>query len=194
MRMQKAIRWHRYGEPLVLVVVAARITAALWILWSPVWGMVVSMLLDWIDSYIWIQRGGFTRLEYHFLDKNIDQFWSVCMLISGFIHGAGWVLLGWFLFRLIGHLIFLLNRHPAVFILFPNVFDFMFIWLVPGVMLGWPEALGPVGYARLGWGLMALKLVQEIVLHGLWPRQLLWLKKHGYPPLLQRLGWHNVGI
>ncbi|MFZ5844920.1 MAG: hypothetical protein ACOY0S_00435, partial [Patescibacteria group bacterium] len=72
--------WRR---SLVLVVILARILAAAYILVNPFWGTVLTLAFDWLDAYLLIHHAGFSRREYHWLDKNLDWIGYLAMFISG---------------------------------------------------------------------------------------------------------------
>lgn len=172
---------------MILSTVLLRLTAAGLIFFYPLLGMLSSFFLDWFDSYLLIQKAGISRKQYHMIDKNIDQVWSIVMLIVGFMTPYSLVLAGLFLFRLLGHIFYLNTRDTRVFLFFPNVFEFAFFWFV--------ACSQPYSHQALIL-LTLLKLVQEVSLHWIWPARLRSMKKHwhGYSPWLRALGWRRLGI
>lgn len=181
-----------FRSPLVWLVVAMRLSGIALILVNPLFGMAASFIFDWLDAYLLIQRVGYRQEEYHYLDKNIDQVWSLVMLGVGAKTEYRSFLFFLYLYRLVGHFIFLKIHTPTTFVLFPNFFEPAFVWLV---------ALGPWSGNLLRQtsnmvlvALFAAKILQEVGLHVFWPRYLPQLKRRGYPPILRSLGWNNPGI
>jgi len=172
--------------------VALRLTAAVYILWNPLWGMLASFFMDWFDSYLLIQRAGISRKAYHVLDKNIDQFWSAVMLLYGFTTPYWGLLSVLYIFRLAGHAVYIATGNTKVFLLFPNVFEFAFFWFV--ALAPWSTLA--VDYVSALMLLVLVKLVQEYALHWAWPVQLDRMKHNfrGYHPALRVLGWRRLGI
>lgn len=77
-------------------------------------------------------------------------------------------------------------------ILFPNVFEFAFLWFV---------ALAPWGSLQVEFRAAiifhtALKMIQEFFLHIVWPAKLLRMKRNfrGYHPALRLPGWKRLGV
>ncbi len=178
----------------VWLVIFLRLSAAVYILLDPLWGAVAAITFDWLDAYILIHRLDFNRHEYHLVDKNLDWIAQTAMLISGINHGWGQALLALFLFRLIGQWFFLKTGKVIYFVFFPNFFEAAFLWLVAARTI---PAVARLSFLQLMWGLgmaLVLKQLHEIYLHFIWPRQLIRLKKTGYPRWLQFLGVHHVGI
>jgi len=182
-----------YGwNTITRITVALRLTAALYIFWNPLWGMLASFFMDWFDSYLLIQRNGFSRNDYEMLDKQLDQVWSVVMLLAGLGTPYGMLLLVLFAFRLLGHAVYLAVKDTRIFLFFPNVFEFAFLWFVALVPLGSTKV---AMYTVLVW-LVVGKLIQEAILHWIWPA---WLsdmkrKRRPYPSVFRALGWNRLGV
>lgn len=182
---------HRWSV-ITWVTVIIRIAAALYIIIHPLAGMLLCFFLDWFDAYLLIQHAKLSREEYHALDKNIDQLWSVIMLLVGFSTPFRWVFLFLFMYRLFGHVLYLHLNDTRVFLFFPNVFEFAFLWFV---------ALAPWGTLAVDYRIAlvfhtVLKLIQEVALHHIWPKKLLSMKynRRVYHPWLRALGWNRLGI
>lgn len=180
--------------PIVWITVLLRIAAMSLIPFDPLGGMLASFFMDWFDAYLLIQRARISRAEYHTLDKNLDQLWSVVMLAVGWGTPYRWVLAGLYLYRLVGHAVYLAVHDTRVFLFFPNVFEFAFFWFV--ALAPW---LGPYNishFRTVTVVLTVVKLLQEAGLHWFWPAALARMKKRrrGYPRLLKTLGWRNLGI
>lgn len=181
-------------SPVIWFTVSLRVIGALFIFFQPLIGIIISYFLDWFDSYLLIQRAGISRAQYHMLDKNLDEFWSVIMLIVGWHTPFVGLLAGLFVYRLIGHLVYLATNDTRIFLLFPNVFDFVFLWFV--ALRPWVSVASAMYFWQVIIVLTGLKVIQEIVLHWIWPARLRYMKKHwhGYSPFLRSLGWRRLGI
>lgn len=180
--------------PYIWLTVVLRLGAAAYIFFQPLAGMLASFFMDWFDSYLLIQRAGISRAKYHELDKNLDQVWSVVMLIAGWNTPYRMVLVVLYLYRLLGHAAFLLSHDIHVFLFFPNVFEFAFFWFV--ALVPWIGTFSVHNSWLILILLTMLKLVQEVSLHYIWPARLRYMKKHwnGYSPALRVLGWKRLGI
>ncbi len=181
-------------NPIIWLTVLLRLGAALSILFLPFAGMVASFFMDWFDAYLLIQRAGISREQYHTLDKNLDQVWSVVMLVAGFTTPYRTLLVVLFVYRLVGHAVYVWRDDTRVFLFFPNVFEFAFFWFV--ALAPWLASFS----AHNLWDVLAvltgMKLVQEVSLHYIWPARLRSMKQHwhGYSPVLRALGWRRLGI
>lgn len=187
-----AVLLPRQWSMITWVTVALRFAAALGIFIHPLAGMLASFFMDWFDSYLLIQWAGFSREEYHALDKNLDQVWSIVMLVAGFATPY-WLLLSiLYLYRLLGHVVYLKTCDTRIFLLFPNVFEFAFLWFV--AFAPWSTAHFDMWHSLIV--LTALKLIQEVILHWIWPARLAVMKRRwrGYSPVLRALGWRRLGI
>lgn len=180
--------------PIVWTTVLLRLAAAMFIFFQPLVGMLASFFMDWFDAYLLIQRAGISRKQYHVLDKNLDQVWSVVMLIAGWNTPYRMVLAVLFVYRLLGHAVFLVSHDTRIFLFFPNVFEFAFFWFV--ALLPWVGTFSVHNSWLILILLTMLKMVQEVTLHYIWPARLRYMKKHwnGYSPVLRALGWRRLGI
>lgn len=179
---------------IIIGTIVLRLLAATAIVISPIIGMIASLFLDWFDSYLLIQRAGITRKQYHTIDKNIDQIWSLVMLGVGIFSPYKTLLVRLFVFRLIGHGIYSVTHNTRVFLFFPNVFEFVFLWFV--ALSPWLSRFNNRYFWLVFSALFVLKVAQEYVLHWFWPAYLLRMKKKHvtYTPLLRFLGWKRLGI
>lgn len=179
---------------IIIGTVVLRLLAAAAIVISPIIGMIASLFLDWFDSYLLIQKAGITRKQYHVIDKNIDQIWSLVMLGVGVFSPYKTLLVRLFVFRLIGHGIYSATHNTRVFLFFPNVFEFVFLWFV--ALSPWLSRFNNRYFWPMFGLLCVLKMVQEYALHWFWPGYLQRMKKKkvAYSPLLRRLGWRHLGI
>lgn len=111
-------------------VVLLRILAALFILLNPLWGLIISWILDYFDSYVWVQYAKMSWDEYRVFDKRIDLFGYLMMLFVSFAHPAFFMLYMLLIYRFVGYLLFLYTRNKSIFLVFPNLFEVFFIWQI----------------------------------------------------------------
>lgn len=152
-------------KPVVWAVTIARLLIALYIFVNPLWGVILSMIADWVDSQILIHGIGITRAQYQLWDKNVDWFAYVVELSVAASYGVYlpfFLLLFW---RFIGQFMFVRTHKRWVFVLFPNFFEVVFLWFIlfyPNRPIGWLIAI-VIG-----------KQLHEISLHFLLPRHPEW--------------------
>lgn len=135
-----------------IVVIALRIVVPLLILWRPLPGGIIAMLLDAVDVMIVELFGpGGMGPHYHNIDKLLDTWYLSLEL---------WVALKWterlpritaivlFLYRLIGVLVFEVTGWRPTMMIFPNLFENWFLFVLicqrffPRVRLDtWPRVL-----------------------------------------------------
>lgn len=146
---------------MVWAVTVARLLIALSIFINPLWGVILSMIADWVDSQILLHGVGITREQYQLWDKNVDWFAyavELSVAASWGLYLPFFLLLFW---RFVGQFMFLKTRKRWMFILFPNYFEVAFFWLV----LFYPER--PMGWLI---AILLLKQIHEIALHLLFSR------------------------
>ncbi|MBI3342903.1 hypothetical protein HY032_01990 [Candidatus Gottesmanbacteria bacterium] len=117
-------------HPAVWSVTIARLLIALFIFANPLWGLILSVIADWIDKHILMFTTGITLSQYQLWDKNVDWFAYVVELSVATTYGLYlpfFLLLFW---RFIGQFMFLRTHKRWIFILFPNYFEVAFLWLV----------------------------------------------------------------
>lgn len=164
-----------------------RVLVPLYILINPLVGFILNCLVDYFDAYFIKHREGFTWHEYHTIDKALDWVSYVIMFISGVTHGVSWPLLFWILYRFVGQLIVIKSKKTWYFILFPNIFEFVFVWyVVIGSYLHFEISTVPF------WLWMSvvitLKEAQEIWIHHYWPNR---VRRYGYPKFLHFFGYQK---
>ncbi len=179
-------------NPWVVLVVASRIGGIAFIPVNPALGMGISFVMDYLDAVILVQKARYSHEQYHVLDKVIDLVWSLVMLGVGFGTPYFFVLSVLFVFRMIGFLLHMITRQPIVYVLFPNVFEFVFVWYaVIAPFLGGPR-VERVATWQVVLTCLVFKEAQEYLLHVWWPKKLAVYRKTGWPPLQRALGWKHV--
>ena len=163
---------------IVNLILLTRVLSAVYILFDPVWGFISSTFFDWFDWYILENKTKvLTVPQYQRWDKNVDWFMYSAMLVSGIWYGSSGLLLVLFIFKLIGHLVYLKTEDRKIFILFPNFLEGAFIWTVFLKTSGTPGLLI----------LILLEFVKEIWMHFVKPW---YIKSFGYPRFL---GYKHAG-
>ena len=118
-------------KTIINLILVTRIASAIYIFFNPILGFILSSFFDWFDWYILENRTRvFTTSEYQHWDKNVDWYMYTFMLLAGVKYGHFNILLVLFLFKLIGHLIYLKTRNRRIFILFPNLLEGAFVWYI----------------------------------------------------------------
>lgn len=152
-------------HPVVWAVTIARLLIALYIFINPLWGVIWSIVADIADSLVLLHGIGITRPQYHLWDKNVDWFAYVVELSVAASYGLYlpfFLLLFW---RFLGQFMFMHTHKKWMFVLFPNYFEMVFLWLVifypNGGLVSWPT--GPI----LTWLIVFIigKQIHEFLLH-----------------------------
>lgn len=180
---------YRLSHPLVLGVIVARLGAAAIILTYPMQGFLLTLLFDWLDSYVLVHRMGYTRTMYHILDKPLDWAAYATEFVLGVFAGYGVPLLALLAFRSVGQLLFARTHDVRWFVVTPNFYEVAFFWWIAVPAAGWSTGMAPETSLRWFLASCALKIVQEVGLHLLWPRYLPHLR---YPRFLRALGYRNT--
>lgn len=174
------------ANPWVNSIVILRVLAALLLFFTPLWGTVLVLGLDWLDAYFIIQKGGFTRVEYHALDKRVDWVSQIVMFIIGSYSGYGLLMFLCVFYRFIGFLLHVNSKSTKAYVFFPNLIEPAFLAFIALPIL-------PIGQTTTFFVLATLKELQEIMLHMYTPRRLSYLRSHGgYPKWMQALGVRNL--
>ncbi len=149
-----------------LVITIVRLAGALPVLRWPFFGAVAAILVDLSDLFLMDWLGGVR--DYQALDKWLDLSYMATFLI------AAWrwkgtprnVAAGLFAFRILGDILFEATGLRWVLLLFPNVFEFWFLF-VAGVKQFRPSyQITPSRAALWLLPLLAAKELQEYALHG----------------------------
>lgn len=138
--------------------------------WQLVGGLL-AIVADTVDIVIF-QLTDFPSLGYHQTDKLLDMYAMSLYATSSLrwapdIRNASLAL---FLFRLIGVVIFEVSSRRAVLVVFPNVFEFFFLFNAARFRFAPNYKMSTVRWAGWSTVLVAAKLLQEYTLH--WARWL----------------------
>lgn len=161
-------------HPVVWIVTIARLLIALYIFINPLWGVIWSMIADWVDNLILVYFRGITRPQYQLWDKNVDWFAYVVELSVAASYGLYlpfFLLLFW---RFLGQFMFMRTHKRWMFVFFPNYFEIAFLWLV----IFYPQQtmhISITGNAGI-WLLILIvaKEINEIGLHFILPNHPEW--------------------
>ena len=166
-----------------IIIVIVRIIGSLPVLWWPFPGSIIAILTDGSDVFIRNLVGPDSVSNYHAFDKALDQIYMFTFLVVS----LRWstvprnIAVGLYALRLTGVLIFEATGERDALWLFPNLFEFWFVFVAGIQFFGlearkdderesWLGGLLPFRYSasQLGVamaGVAALKLPIEYVLH-----------------------------
>ncbi len=155
----------------MLVVGAVRVLGSLPVLRWAFAGAIIAILVDFSDLFLrnLLELGGIP--DYQRFDKILDLVYMVLFLVVA-LRWRGLardIAVALFAFRMVGFVLFEVTESRAVLLLFPNVFEFWFVyvaavlhWRPQHVVTGREAAFALVP-------LLVLKLFQEYALHqGRW--------------------------
>jgi hypothetical protein len=165
------------------VVAAARFFLPLTIPRYPLPGIVASLVLDGVDQTIFQQFTGLSLEGYQGYDKALDIYYLAIAYIStlrnwsnGFAFQVSRILFYW---RLVGVALFELTHLRWLLLIFPNTFEYFFIFY-EAYRLRWdPKRMSKrllAGAAALIW--IVIKLPQEYWIHIAQADTTDWIKTH----------------
>ena len=151
----------------MVVIGAIRVAGSLPVLRWPFEGALIAIVVDFSDLFLMnlLPLGGLG--DYQAFDKWVDlvymaTFLAVALRWSGIEKRVS---IGLFAYRMIGVAVFELTEWRSVLLIFPNVFEFWFVFVAardrfrPGYRLTWLSTAGWLA------ALTAAKEAQEFVLH-----------------------------
>lgn len=153
----------------VAIISAMRILGALPVLRWAFAGAIIAILVDLSDLFAMnlLDLGGFR--DYQSKDKWLDQAYLVTFLVVA-LRWRGpvrTIAIALFLLRIPGFIAFHLTDDRRVLLLFPNVFEFWFVFVAAALHWrpAWLAGLGRGGLAIALAATTAAKLAHEYVLH-----------------------------
>jgi hypothetical protein len=170
--------------PEEILAAGLKLAAALPVLRWPLAGAIISILADGLDVVVmnYVNLGGGGIRDYHAFDKWTDLF----ALVTFFVVSLRWegrdraLAVVLFTLRIAGVALFEFTHWRGALIFFPNLFETWFLYVL--IRDAWlPKDSSRTQGFLLG-GLVAFKLVQEYVVHGV---QL--LDRYNLDDVLQRL-------
>ena len=149
------------------LIAAVRLLGSLPVLRWPFFGGVFAIAVDQSDLFIMnlVDLGGVR--DYQAFDKYLDQAYMLAFLAVA----ARWqgperiVAVALYCFRLAGFLAFELTQDRDILLLFPNLFEFWFLFVAGRRQFGLEERLKGRGLAVILVLLAALKVFQEYAIH-----------------------------
>ncbi len=172
-----------YKKTAFWLVVLARLVFLPVMFFKPVLAMILCMFFDCIDCNVWVHKLGMTKSQYYKVDKIIDFTTYFVALLATVYEEFFFFLLILFVYRQFGYLIQLLSKKNIVYLMFPNFFEFAFLWCFAAKYL-LIEFLGTQFIAILVF-VFLIKILQEFWIYVFWPA---YTKEHGYPKFLVNLG------
>ena len=176
-----------------IVIAAVRVAGSLLVLRWPFWGGVTAVLVDLSDLFLMnlLDLGGVA--SYQSFDKWLDQVYMACFLVVAlrWPHPQRSIAMALYAIRLAGFVAFEATGAREVLVLFPNVFEFWFLFVAAAMQWappGQPVAAGadravpvPRSAPAAGTGfeftprasalvlltLLAVKEAQEVAIHWL---------------------------
>jgi hypothetical protein len=130
-------------------------------LFNPFWGMVISMVLDMIDWHI-LGFSGLKHKYYHEIDKPLDYIqylFLIPLVFNTTIFEPYILLLAW---RTIGQVMFSKFNTHRIFILFPNIAEYLAFLYFFRLEFSLNFQLDD---PSIVFGLIIFKLAQESILH-----------------------------
>jgi hypothetical protein len=160
----KSNYWKIIGIPLI---VAARLILPFLLWWNALVGTILVLLADLADGEVFRRAFAFQKNnKYQRIDKGLDFYWYVFALIYSTRFSFFNALLFFFLFRALGTILFFLKKDRKFLVLFPNIFENLFIFYI--VIYTFPSLPISVKTGLSSLDLListGLKMIQEYILH-----------------------------
>lgn len=166
-------------------VIVARTFTGILIFFQPLNGFIWFSIVDFWDAYFLQHMAGMSWRTYQKLDKKLDWFGYTSMLLVGIRFGIASMVIPFFLFKLLGQIVFMFFKQQKVFLFFPNLLEAIFLWAVIFPLIGWSGGHFSLVFDQTLLMLFALEIVKEFFLHIFWPNH---LKKNGFPNYLRIFG------
>lgn len=115
----------------ILIIILRIIFAPLIFVW-PLLSIIVSFFLDLIDADFAYKA--VSKRLYQIIDKNLDLWWSINIIVYSYINYPGYkiYLLILFIYRLVGQLIYYFSGNRGILLFFPNFFEWVFFLIFLG--------------------------------------------------------------
>ena len=176
---------------ILIILTILRLLVPLSILRWPLFGIIASMLLDAFDFHV-LAYFGAQHLAYDRWDKALDTYYLGIAAYTALswkdrlARNIGIVLYG---YRLLGVILFLITDNRTLLLIFPNFFEFYFIFVLlyikfantPILFKGLKSTI-PVLFA-----VMATKILQEYFMHVLKTEPIYYFNIHDLFPIIDEL-------
>ena len=149
------------------IIALTRVAGSLPVLRWPFYGAILAIVVDQSDVLLMnlLDLGGVGN--YQTFDKYVDQVYIGCFLAVALRwQGADRnVAVALYIYRLAGFLAFEVTQSRDILLLFPNLFEFWFVFVAAKLQFVWQDALQSRRLAIVLTALVGLKLLQEYVIH-----------------------------
>jgi len=156
--------WAKFGIP---AIVALRLILPFFLWWNALAAVVLVLLADLADGEVFRRAFAFKKIDtYQEIDKALDFYWYCFALIYSTRFPIFNILLFFFLLRAVGTILFSVQKDRKFLVLFPNIFENLFIFYV--VTLAFPNLIISTKSGLSFLNLListGLKIIQEYVLH-----------------------------
>lgn len=129
--------------------------------------IIFSTFLDIYDGD-YASRGGLSIRTYQLVDKLLDEWWYMWLVIYTWLsmREYWWLLWPLFMYRIFGTVVFFATRKRRILMLFPNVFEYVFYFILAATTFpSWRFLLeGPPFWITLA-GITGFKLWHEYFIH-----------------------------
>jgi len=136
-----------------------RLIVPIFIFFQPLFVFIVFTFLDLID-YGFLKTLRITERKYHLIDKPLDLYSQLFMMLYGLRTEYSILFLSLFIYRALGTAAFLITDRHLFLLIFPNLIEVIFLSYV---LLSYFD----LNFLQLFGILVALKMVQEFLLHAL---------------------------
>jgi len=156
--------WKKIGVP---VIVVARLILPLFLWWNALLATILVLLADLTDGDVFRRAFAFkNNAKYQQIDKALDFYGYIFVLIYSLRFPIFNLLLLLFLWRTLGTLFLLVKKDRKYLVLFPNIFERLFIVYL--LTLAFPSLTflfeAPTLYITL-FVLSVITVIQEYFLH-----------------------------
>lgn len=160
----KTIYWRKLGIP---VIVAARLILPLLLWWNALVATALVLLADLADGEVFRRAFAFRKIDtYQRIDKALDFYWYIFALIYSVRFPFFNTLLFFFILRALGTMFFFVKKDRKFLVLFPNIFENLFVFYVLFYTFPSLEIHIKSGLSSLDLLIStSLKMVQEYLLH-----------------------------
>ena len=124
---------HDYENHTVAVVIGLTMTRLFFpalLFYRPVLAVVISLITDEIDGFIFNFFSTWTRAQYQLWDKIFDLWWYAALMLYSVKNFSAekrnW-LIGLLVFRLLGQVAYFVWPNEEIFLFFPNYFEAFFV-------------------------------------------------------------------
>ncbi len=145
-----------------------RIISGPFIIIFPLISSIINFILDWCDGE-WFKRAGYYYHQYSFIDKLLDLYWYLWIFI--FINYKPFPLTIalniLFIIRLIGQCLYFLSKKRIFFLLFPNIFEVLFLYILLKIELNlitMADFMNELFYIEI-FLIIIIVLIREYIVH-----------------------------